>query len=75
MEKIEVNGPNAHPIFVYLRQNTFELRSSKDPGKILQIPWNFCRWLVDRKGRVVKYVNPSQQYDALYPLIKALVST
>ena len=34
-EKLEVNGPNAHPIFVYLRQNTYELRSKNDANKIL----------------------------------------
>jgi glutathione peroxidase len=59
MEKIDVNGENAHPIFVYLRQNTEELRSKTDPESIMNIPWNFCRWIVDRRGRVLKYLNPS----------------
>jgi glutathione peroxidase len=35
MEKIEVNGENAHPIFMYLRQNTYELKSKKDPDRVL----------------------------------------
>lgn len=74
MEKIEVNGENAHPIFMYLRQNTYELKSKKDPDRVLQIPWNFCRWIVDPQGRVLKYLNPSVQLDTAYDLIEGLVS-
>ena len=35
VEKIEVNGPGVHPIFSYLRSNTKELMSVKEPGKTL----------------------------------------
>ena len=73
MEKIDVNGDTAHPIFVYLRQNTYELKSKSDPRKILQIPWNFCRWIVDRRGRVQKYLNPSVQLTTAYDLVDALL--
>ena len=59
MNKIDVNGPGAHPIFIYLRKNTKELISVEDSDKVLQIPWNFCKWIVDRKGRVQMYLNPT----------------
>ena len=52
LDKIEVNGDGAHPIFKYLRSNSKELTSIHDPDKTLQVPWNFCRWIVDKKGRV-----------------------
>lgn len=59
MDKCDVNGPEAHPVFRYLRGNTKELISKKDPKKMLQIPWNFCRWVLDSKGKVQQYLNPT----------------
>ena len=40
--KINVNGANASPLYVWLK--------SKKPG---DIPWNFTKFLIDRKGNVV----------------------
>lgn len=73
MEKIEVNGDNAHPIFVYLRQHTHELKSKRDVNIILNIPWNFCKWVVDPKGRVLKYINPSAPVDSYWGFIDSLL--
>jgi glutathione peroxidase len=46
--KIDVNGPNAHPLYRLLK--------SEAPGVIgtEAIKWNFTKFLVDREGRVVK---------------------
>jgi glutathione peroxidase len=52
MDKIDVNGPNAHDVFKYLRGQTKELISKKDPNRMLALPWNFCRWVVDSDGKV-----------------------
>mmetsp|Transcript_27789 Transcript_27789/g.37124 ORF Transcript_27789/g.37124 Transcript_27789/m.37124 type:complete len:84 (+) Transcript_27789:251-502(+) len=35
MDKVLVNGPEAHEVFKWLRSNTKELQSRKQPGKIL----------------------------------------
>jgi len=49
--KIDVNGSNAHPLFLFLRaQLTGTLGSS--------IKWNFTKFLVDRKGRPLKRFGP-----------------
>lgn len=40
--KIDVNGANASPLYVWLK--------SKKPGNI---PWNFTKFLINRKGEVV----------------------
>jgi glutathione peroxidase len=51
--KVDVNGPNAHPLFQYLKRQkpgAFGLRSIK---------WNFTKFLVDRNGRVVRRFAPS----------------
>jgi glutathione peroxidase-family protein len=52
MDKCDVNGPDAHEVFQYLRANTKELISKRDPNQMLKLPWNFCRWVVDKDGRV-----------------------
>lgn len=47
-EKINVNGPNAHPVYLFLKNAL--------PGKIT---WNFNKFLLDRNGVPVKRY-PSQ---------------
>lgn len=47
--KIEVNGDEAHPLFVYLRTAS-ELQGAP-------IPWNFAKFLISPDG-VVKYFDP-----------------
>lgn len=51
--KIEVNGPNRHPLYAYLtRQPTMP----DGPG---DIQWNFAKFLVDRHGQVVARFAPA----------------
>ena len=50
-EKIKVNGSDAHPLFKYLKSETGSLL-----GGIIK--WNFTKFLVDRKGNVVKRYAP-----------------
>lgn len=50
-EKIEVNGENAHPLYVFLKA-TQPLEGKND------IRWNFEKFLIDRKGNVVKRYSP-----------------
>jgi glutathione peroxidase len=45
--KIDVNGPNAAPLFKFL---TSEKVGLKDQGKV---QWNFEKFLVDRQGKVI----------------------
>ncbi|OUM95361.1 MAG: glutathione peroxidase [Thermobacillus sp. ZCTH02-B1] len=51
--KIDVNGPNRHPLYRYL--------ISRKPGLLGSgsIKWNFTKFLVDREGRVVKRFGPA----------------
>jgi glutathione peroxidase len=46
--KINVNGDNTHPLYVYLK--------SEQPGILgtEMIKWNFTKFLVDRNGKVLK---------------------
>lgn len=45
--KVEVNGPDAHPLFVMLKQQAPGILGSEG------IKWNFTKFLVDRDGKVV----------------------
>ena len=44
MAKIQVKGADAAPLYQYLKTATGE-----EPG------WNFCKYLIDEKGHVVKF--------------------
>lgn len=59
-EKINVNGPQTHPIYCFLKYNTPELRdvSKTDVVTLKPIGWNFGKFLIDGEGRVVKYWGP-----------------
>lgn len=46
--RIEVNGPNAHPLFAVLKARAPGLFGSRS------IKWNFTKFLVDRDGRTVR---------------------
>ena len=48
MEKIEVNGPNTHEVFKFLRQHSPLYDEKKK--EIKEIPWNFAKFLVNEKG-------------------------
>jgi len=66
-EKIEVNGDNAHPLYRYLK--------NESPGLLgLEgIKWNFTKFLIDRKGRVVKRYAPLTKPESISADIEALL--
>jgi len=52
MEKIDVNGANAHPLYRWLEAQAPGLLGSK------AIKWNFTKFLVDRDGQVIRRYAP-----------------
>jgi len=66
-DKIDVNGPNAHPLFEYLK--------GQAPGALgtRAIKWNFTKFLVDREGRVLERFAPSVEPEEIRPKIEALI--
>jgi glutathione peroxidase len=50
--KIDVNGPDAHPLFKFLTAEQRGLLGSKN------IKWNFTKFLIDRSGQVVARYAP-----------------
>lgn len=51
MEKISVKGSDAHPLYKYLS-------NKEENGTCNEAPsWNFCKYLIDENGNVVKFFN------------------
>ncbi|MCZ2859015.1 glutathione peroxidase [Blastococcus sp. VKM Ac-2987] len=66
-EKVEVNGPGAHPLF---RQ----LTATPDlDGAAGDVQWNFEKWVVDGTGQVVARFRPRTEPDA--PEVRAAIES
>ena len=65
--KIEVNGPDADPLYVFLK---------KEKGGLLgdAIKWNFTKFLVDRDGHVVGRFAPADKPQSLEGKIEKLLA-
>ena len=89
MEKIDVNGENAHPIYLWLYgEKPFagfgegdtamfmdRMLSGQDPeyASNPDIKWNFTKFLIDRKGQVVARFEPMVTPEALKAEIEGLL--
>ena len=67
MSKIDVNGPQAHPLYRHLKQEKRGLLGSE------AIKWNFTKFLVDRNGKVAGRFAPTDKPAALEGAIEALL--
>ncbi|MDX9934565.1 MAG: glutathione peroxidase [Sphaerochaetaceae bacterium] len=58
MAKVDVNGKNADPLFVWLKKQA--------PGTLgSSVKWNFTKFLVQKDGRTVKRYAPTVEPDSL----------
>jgi len=88
MSKVEVNGANAHPIFVYLKEQaqTEEYKGlkakaaaklfkniSKSVEKDNDIKWNFTKFLVNRDGTEIKRYAPTTTPEDIEKDIKKML--
>ena len=89
MAKSDVNGENANEVFKWLySQKPFAGFGDSDTGKFMDgmlskadpdyasnpdIKWNFTKFLIDRKGRVVARFEPVVAPEELEPAIEALL--
>jgi glutathione peroxidase len=65
--KIDVNGPEAHPLYETLKAGAPGLLGSK------AIKWNFTKFLVDRSGRPVERFAPTVKPEDLTAKIMKLL--
>ena len=89
MKKSDVNGPNALPLFTYLKsQKGFEgfgkgakalamglllKRIDKDYKNNPDIKWNFTKFIVNRKGDVVARFEPTADMKEVRDCVEKLV--
>lgn len=88
-DKIDVNGPDASPLFVYLKsQKPFSGFGDTEQGRMMHqmlqrgnpdycknpdIKWNFTKFLVDRKGNVVARFEPTADMQAVAEAVRQLI--
>ncbi|WP_439888211.1 glutathione peroxidase [Pseudomonas sp. MBLB4123] len=66
-KKVEVNGADAHPLFVQLKKRAPGLLGSQG------IKWNFTKFLLSGDGRLVKRFAPATKPEDLSAEIEALL--
>jgi glutathione peroxidase len=66
--KIDVNGPQAHPLYRFLTQQRRGVLGTKN------IKWNFTKFLVNRAGEVVARFAPWTKPAAIEPRVSRLLS-
>ena len=68
MEKVEVNGAQAHPLFKWLTKEAPGLLGSTG------IKWNFTKFLVGRDGKVIKRYAPTDKPESIIKDIEAALA-
>jgi glutathione peroxidase len=66
-DKIDVNGPKAHPLYQYLKDEQPGVLGTKN------IKWNFTKFLVDRGGNVVERYAPNAEPESIAGDIQKLL--
>lgn len=67
--KIEVNGSNAHPLYLWLKQEGKGILGTES------IKWNFTKFLLNREGAVVKRYAPTDTPEKIEKDISVLLGT
>jgi len=58
-ERIDVNGPGAHPLYEHLKNEAPGLLGSRN------VKWNFTKFLVGRDGEVLERFSPTTKPEAI----------
>lgn len=65
--KLDVNGDNSHPLFVFLKRSAPGLLGTE------AIKWNFTKFLVDRRGNVIHRYAPITKPEEIIADIEKLL--
>jgi glutathione peroxidase len=66
--KIKVNGPDAHPLYEYLKKSVPGILGTEG------IKWNFTKFLVGHDGVPIKRYAPADKPESLAPDVEAALS-
>lgn len=64
--KIDVNGPDTHPVFQFLKQELGGFLSD-------DIKWNFTKFLIDKNGKPIKRFAPTTKPDQIESHIRKII--
>ena len=67
MAKVEVNGPQASPLYDWLKAEAPGLMGTRS------IKWNFTKFLIDREGQVVRRYAPADKPETIAADIEKLL--
>ncbi len=67
MARIDVNGPNAHPLYQYLRKSHSGILGER-------IKWNFTKFLIDSNGNVLNRYAPTTTPEKIEADIEKLLT-
>lgn len=65
--KVEVNGPDTHPLFRFLKQSAKGVMGSE------KVKWNFTKFLVGRDGQVIRRYPPTAKPESIRADIEKLL--
>ena len=68
LQKCDINGKNAIPLYQYLKKSAPGLMNSQC------IKWNFCKFLVSHDGQMIERFAPTTTPKQLIPIIEKLIS-
>jgi len=66
--KIDVNGPETHPLFQHLKTSAPGLLGSE------KIKWNFTKFLIDREGKVIARFAPLTKPEAIEQAVQSALA-
>ena len=69
--KIDVNGPETHPAYAFLRLNSRLANKNKTEAGVIQ--WNFAKFLVNEQGQVVKFYTPREYPSEFEDVIQSML--
>lgn len=67
MKKIDVNGPDAHPVFQYLKGHVSDMPEE-------DIKWNFTKFLISRDGNVIRRYEPKVKPEKMVADIEEMLN-
>jgi len=68
LERLDVNGSGTHPMYHYLKR--FSILYKEHRNEAMPVPWNFSKFLVDKSGKVIKFMGPKSSALDLEPAIR-----
>jgi glutathione peroxidase-family protein len=69
--KINVNGPQTHDVYQWLKRNSLLFNPKDNTTK--DISWNFGKFLINGNGNVVDYFHPDKGVQEMLPTVLELL--